>query len=511
MTERALPPGLVLWPQSEVARNRMCVLISDMHCTDCTVGNQTAEETDWERFFDQLKLACRHPVEKDGVIAGDALDEVLLILNGDIVDLIRSSRWAEAGVYPWHREHPRFAEIVLTIMRDIVTLHADEPKRAQDGRPYSGFFFWLRNAVSELRANGIAVTVIPIVGNHDKELQVVPAARQMFYEQCLGMAAVDIPLAYRDWVARQLGTSSEEPYPCLPVYFADPGLRLLATHGQWRDADNIRPTAGWRFCSGWQPERWQAEQYRAFAEPCFGDTIAAGLLSHFIWNTRSKMPMHAPGTARIVNILNEMDLFRPTVAGVVCMLREARNLSHSHPADRDLRDTILQCFSESVEAWLAHPESWQSAPWKMRIGLHAVAWLRHLKWYWVDVLLMELMAKAQRLETSIPDQTVLNLPAFQSGYRELGFRLHVEGHTHVALEAEARFIRPHERRNYTYVNLGAWRDAIVPKINKGHRRRGIGRALHIFDLAKLRPTLPEAAFRYYALDILSWGDRRDRW
>ncbi|MBI1890429.1 MAG: hypothetical protein HYS18_07280 [Burkholderiales bacterium] len=505
-----LPPGLVLWPQSDVPKNRMCVLISDTHCTDCTVGNQTAEETDWERFFDQVKLACRHPVEKDGVGGGDALDELLLILNGDIVDLIRSSRWAEAGVYPWNRDDPRFADIVLAIMRDIVTLHAETPKRAEDGRPYSGFFYWLRDAVGELRSHGIAVTIVPIVGNHDKELQVVPAARQMFYEECLGMTAAEIPPSYRAWVAAQLG-APDEAYPRLPIYFADLDLRLLATHGQWRDADNIRPTARWNFCAGWQPQRWREEEYLAFAKPCFGDTVAAGLLSHFIWNTRSKMPMDAPGTERISNILDEMDLFRPSAAAVVCLLKEARSLSRKNPADCGLRDTILTCFSESVEAWLGHKETWQSAPWKMRISLAAVAWMRHFKWYWVNVLLMELMAKAQEPELSIADKTVLKLPAFQSDYRALGFRLHVEGHTHVALQSEARFRDPRERRNYTYINLGAWRDAIVPKLNRGHRRRGIGRALHILDLSKLRPAMPEAAFRYYVVDILSWGDRRDRW
>ena len=46
MTEAALPEGLVLWPAGLPDRNRLCVLISDIHCTDCTVGNQTASETD---------------------------------------------------------------------------------------------------------------------------------------------------------------------------------------------------------------------------------------------------------------------------------------------------------------------------------------------------------------------------------------------------------------------------------------------------------------------------------
>jgi hypothetical protein len=508
MTE--LIPGVVMWPAPDAPMNRMCVLISDIHCTDCTVGNQTAEETDWQLFFEQLRIACKHPVEKDGVPAGDELDELILILNGDIVDLIRSSRWAQAGVYPWNRDDPRFAEIVLAIMRDIVTLHADEPKRTEDGRPYSGFFYWMRDAMCKLRARGVAITIIPIVGNHDKELQVVPQARRMFYENCLGLAANDIPAGYRAWVSQQLGMP-DEAYPCLPVYFADRGLRLLATHGQWRDADNIRPTAQWKLADGWQPQRWREEQYLAFSRPCFGDTVASGMLSHFIWSTRAKMPTGTPGAERIANILDEMDLYRPTAAAVVCLLKEARALARDDPAERGLRDTILRCFSESVEAWLSHKETMDSAPSSMRMGLCLLGWLRHFQWYWLDVLLMELMAKVQEPEKDIETQTVLSLPAFQPAYRALGLRLHVEGHTHVALEAEARFSEPRERRNYTYVNLGAWRDAIVPKRNRGQRRRGIGRALHILDLPKMLQTIPDAAFRYYTVDLLSWGDRRDRW
>jgi hypothetical protein len=88
-------------------------------------------------------------------------------------------------------------------------------------------------------------------------------------------------------------------------------------------------------------------------------------------------------------------------------------------------------------------------------------------------------------------------------------RLHVEGHTHVALEADLQFRKMESgRNNYTYVNLGAWRDAILPKRNRGYRRRGVGRALFIFDLAQ---EMPDDAYRFYVRDMTSWGDRLDSW
>lgn len=510
MTERELPPGLVMWPAGSAQRNRLCVLISDIHCTDCSAGNQTASEADWQLFFEQLEFAVGNPGEKASE-PEQGIDELLLVLNGDIVDLIRSSKWAEAGVYPWNRDDPRFEQIALDIMRDIVAIHARQRPTDSD-RPYSGFFFWMRHSIARLRERGVAVTVIPIVGNHDKELQVLPAARRVFYEKCLGITAIDIPDSYRAWVAAQLGTSVDELYPCLPFYFADSDLRLFATHGQWRDADNARATPLWNPCKGWTPQRWRQEQYRPFSDPCFGDTVAAGMLSRFIWSTARTIDKTIPGAGRICNLLDEMDLYRPSVAAVVRLLTESRRLARLTPAAKDLHNQVLQCFRESLVAWLGHRATWDSAWGSTRLALWGLSRLSRLRWYWLDVALMRAMAKVQEPESDIATDMLLGLPAFQPAYRALGLRLHVEGHTHVALEADLQFPRPRRgRNNYTYINLGAWRDRILPKRNKGYRRRGIGRALFVFDLARLAQKAPDDSFRFYARDMTSWGDRLDSW
>jgi len=514
MDEAELPPGLVLWPDAGTPANRLCVMISDVHCTDCTVGNQTASETDWQLFFEQMEFAVGTP-GKDGDKADTPddrrIDELLLILNGDIVDLIRTSKWAAADVYPWHRDDPRFAAIVLDIMRDIVAIHAS--RRPDDSRqPYSGFFYWMRASIERMRRAGIAVSVIPVVGNHDKELQAVPAARRLFYEECLGLSAADIPARYRAWVAAQLGTPPDDPYPRLPFYFADRGLRLFATHGQWRDQDNCRATALWNPRRGWSPQRWRQEQYRPFSEPCFGDTVAAAMLSRFIWSTARSVDKSMPGGLRICRLLDEMDLYRPSVAAVVRLLTESRRLARRDPAARDLHNQVLRCFRASLVGWLGHRATWDSAWRSTRVGLHLLALLSRLRWYWVDVGLMRLMAKAQEPESDIADRTLLSLPGFLPEYRVHGFRLHVEGHTHVALEADLQFRQPHRpRNNYTYVNLGAWRDRVVPKRNRGYRRRGIGRALFIFDFARLALREPEAGYRFHLRDTTGWSDRLDRW
>ena len=91
MTKVTLPPGLVMWPAGTARRNRLCVLISDIHCTDCTVGNQTASENDWQLFFDEMEFAVCNPGDKADTPAEQHIDELLLVLNGDIVDQQRAA------------------------------------------------------------------------------------------------------------------------------------------------------------------------------------------------------------------------------------------------------------------------------------------------------------------------------------------------------------------------------------------------------------------------------------
>ncbi len=506
MTDNQLPSGLVLWPNNPEADRRIGVLISDIHCTDCTVGNQTANETDWANFFRELEVML------DASITSTS--EILLILNGDVVDLLRSGKWAAANVYPWQRDKPEFKKIVLDIMHDIVEKHARNPA---DVDVSSGFFYYLQELVRNLGRKSSRVSLIPILGNHDKELQVVPEARAVYYQQCLGLTAVDLNAEYRKLVATQMGSDPAESWPLLPFYFAGPHLRLFATHGQWRDSTNSRSTGRWSCCKGWQPQLWQQDKFQAFSDPCFGDTIASGLLSHFIWNTTqaidSDVIPNAVNRSRddridhILNVLREMDLYRPAVSAVVRLLQEARKLDLRDHDSMLLYQTVIDQYRNSLQSWLGHPETFSTAPLGSKIVLYVVSFLSRLHWALLDTLLMRLMAWVSDMKKETPFG---QLPAFLADYRALGFRLHTEGHTHVTMEVDLKYSPPQERRNYTYVNTGAWRNRIVPKFdNMGFRRRSIGRALIVQGNANNEST--DNAYGFTLRDITSWGDGLDRW
>ena len=506
MTESRLPPGLVLWPGAEGICQRIGVLISDIHCTDCTVGNQTADETDWKSFFGELELR----------LDASATDtsEIVLILNGDVADLLRSGKWAAAKVYPWQRDDPGFRKIILDIMHDIVARHASDPAKTSGS---SGFFHYLQKMVERLKQKIPHVTVISIVGNHDKELQVVPEAREIYYRQCLGLSTGGLSDGYRQWVATQMGSDPFDPWPLLPFYFADPCLRLFATHGQWRDNTNSRPTSRWKFRYGWQPQAWRQERYRAFSDPCFGDTIASGLLSGFIWNAtqaikRDVIPFafersFNDGIEHIQNVLREMDLYRPASRAVVRLLEEIGKLDRKDANTPRLYKAVIDQYRLSLRSWLDQPETFHTAPLLFRIILlPVISLLSRPHWAWLDTLLMRWMAKASDRQDDTPYD---KLPAFRADYRPCGFHLHAEGHTHFAMEADLRYSTPQQPRNYTYVNLGAWRNRIVQKFgNKGYRRRSTGRALVVRSADS---GSAESDYRFTLRDITSWGDGLDRW
>lgn len=497
------PRGIALLPLPVPDdHNRLCVVVSDLHCTDGTVGNQSGEEPDWVQFFQQVEQACQ--------VENGWMNELYIVLNGDIVDLIRSAAWTQAGVFPWNRDDARFTTIVGDIMAGIVQQHANP--NGLGGR--HGFFVLLKRAVAALQTRGIRVHLIPIVGNHDKELLVAPAARALFYRECLGLSDADLAGDYRSWIEDMYGAATPPgETPWLPFYFADRGFRLFATHGQWRDGSNARPCGGWTVAHGWTPAAWRAIGYAPFVQPCFGDTVAAGLLSGFIWRVGSQLG-NEPTAVRLRRILDEMDLYRPATAGLVRILQEARKLSRRGGHEEKVA-LICNTFRDSLTGWLRHATTWQSAPLRIRCFLPLLWLLARLHWEWVTLWIMQLMAKVQEPEASIDEATLLTLPAFQRAYRECGFAIHSEGHTHVALEADLQFEDPALQTNYTYINTGAWRDRIVKKDNYGYRRRGIGRGLFVFDLVEAPPKDGQAQLcgrqlRFYVRDVCSWGDHLDR-
>lgn len=502
---------------SGTASNRLCVVISDVHFTDGTVGNQSAEETVWADFFSDLRNTCEN----------QHIDQLTLILDGDVVDMIRTSVWAEAGVYPWQRSEPKFKDCLHKIMDGIRLLH-DRPPEQEDQS--GGFFYHLKRLPDDLKDQNpnFDLNVLVLLGNHDKEIFADPEVLRRFYEDCLGQPVSSLKPEYRAWIGNMyFGDANRfkanDSVPWLPFYWGDADLRLFVTHGQWRDRSNCLAIAAadgapsWNTKDGWSVTTWQKLNYRPFTEACFGDTVAAGVLSTFIWRSKTQLAALVPpppGLDRIQRILDELDLYRPSSAAVSRILQETGRSS----TDANVRGIIENELFRALKDWLSWDYTLASAPGSQRLGLTlARYWLKFTESFLMYRIQLQFVRGVLKvldwLEQIRPSsvysedgaslKNLLAFPTFQEALLKQGFQIHGEGHTHTPLQAEADIDSP-TRKNFTYVNFGAWRDQIVDKENGGYRRRGIGRSLYVLKLQD-PPT-----YRYFVRDNLSWSDRMDK-
>lgn len=485
--------------------NRLCVSISDTHFTDNTVGIQSLGREIWQSFFEHLEELCRT----------HAIRDCYLIIDGDVVDFIRSGRWAEAGVYPWDRDHSDYPRILEKVARGIFDHHRQ-------------FFKLLRELPRRLRerAGVERVRVIPLLGNHDKEVLTVPLVLEMFYQEVLGTAPGEIDSEYRRWVGEMYHDDPQhfaagDSLPWLPFYFADRGFRFFTTHGHWRDPYNSRAVPakdgrpGWKKTDGWRPDRWQQLDYAPFILPCFGDSVAAGLLSGFIHDVTGVLHRAGINNPRLNRILSELDLYRPTYLGLQRVMVEASRLKHTGiEADSKAGAIIEETVYQWVDLWLSWSFPRQSASWSLAGMLAAgrwVIWLTRrlgLERFCIR-LLMHWLHKIENRQVKRQSTEALDViktfPAFLPQYRHYGFQTHGEGHTHQPLQEEPNLDGQH---NHTYVNLGSWRDRIVPRRDQGYRRRSVLRAFYILDL-KPRDGEANRSIYYYTKDKILWGDHLD--
>ncbi len=255
--------------------NRLCVSLSDIHLTDGTVGFQNLGQETWNAFYACLSERCRRY---------DNIKEITLVLDSDVVDMVRTAKWAENNVYPWqHNRKEDFSRIVNEIIQDIVDVK------------HKHFFKWLRELPHKLSTDSQVenVKIIMLLGNHDKELLCDQKALRYFYEKGLGQKLESITDEERRAIGRMYGDE---------MMFTDvktaPYFPFFTTHGQWRDKDNSRKITAssglpaWSAADGWQNEVWKKLKFSPFLQPCFGDTVAAGILSTFIYKTKKALDEH---------------------------------------------------------------------------------------------------------------------------------------------------------------------------------------------------------------------------
>ena len=481
--------------------NRLCVSLSDLHLTDGSVGFQNLGIHTWTAFYDGIVARCKRYNIK----------EFTFVLDGDVVDMIRTDKWARKGVYPWQRDKEEFSQIVNKLIRDIVDIQHKE------------FFDWLKGLPTKLEdIVGVKTKIVVLLGNHDKELLCDQNALSYFYEHGLGRPLDSIDDDERREIGRMYG--DEEKFidkttaPYFPFYYGDTGFRFFTTHGHWRDKENSRKVKAknglpsWSTKDGWAIEAWKKLKFSPFFLPCFGDSVAAGVLSTFIYKTKKQLKECGHDDDRLNSILDELDLYRPTYKAVTRILKEARSMRKEncgHEAIKIIESTLYNCIMD----WLSWNFTYETSPLLRRILLTVVKLiLKIMKFFNVGLeiktiaVLVKHLMPAQKEDLTLKEMK--GFPAFLPEYEHYGFQIHGEGHTHVPWEEDPNFYR---KKPSTYINFGTWRDQIVGRKNIGFRRRSILRAFFILDLKDETKGAEEGArsFNYYTDDIISWSDKSD--
>jgi UDP-2,3-diacylglucosamine pyrophosphatase LpxH len=151
----------------------MLVIISDLHLTDGTSG-ETIRAGAFRAFRESLReLAYDASWRSDKKYV--PLERIDLVLLGDILDVIRSTKWldAPAGVRPWgDQSDPRFSELVQRITEDVIknneeslgilkSLHGPEIMSLPPTGPDGGV------ALKPAARVPVPVRIHYLVGNHD--------------------------------------------------------------------------------------------------------------------------------------------------------------------------------------------------------------------------------------------------------------------------------------------------------------------------------------------------------
>jgi len=149
----------------------MLVVISDLHLTDGSSG-ATISPRAFDIFFDRLREAAYCASWRGGG-RYQPLKRVDLILLGDVLDLIRSTRWSGDGeVRPWSNPHStEFIDQVTKITSDILR-NNDESLRVLRGLATEGGLTLPpadRNGQPVAGSPGepVEVRIFYMTGNHD--------------------------------------------------------------------------------------------------------------------------------------------------------------------------------------------------------------------------------------------------------------------------------------------------------------------------------------------------------
>ncbi len=408
----------------------MLVVISDLHLTDGTSGTTISADA-FRLLAERLtELAASASARSDGSYR--PIERVDLVLLGDVLDLIRSTRWLTAEVRPWDDpQSPAVAETLSAIVSDI--LRRNEASLGVLRSLAQGLVRLApAGQVGRRAATGetvpVPVRIHYMVGNHDWPLHLVGAQ----YNRLRRQIAVHLGLA-----TEPDGPFPHEPWESAELLDAMRKHRVLARHGDVFDPLNFD---GVRDASS------------------IGDAIVVELVSRFAVQVEHELGPDLPPATRAG--LRELDNIRPLLLVPVWI---DGLLARTCPSAA-LRHRVKQTWDTLAEAFLDLPIVRQHDTWRPRDlvdGLErALRISRRLPIGWASSIAGWLCKLRGAATASYAHHALA-----EEDFRNRRARHIVYGHTHqpecVPLDASYAdaFVL-----NQMYFNSGTWRRVYHPTL-----------------------------------------------
>jgi UDP-2,3-diacylglucosamine pyrophosphatase LpxH len=396
----------------------MLVIISDLHLTDGT-SDQTLSPEVFFLFAERVReMASRAAWRADGKFR--PLERIDVILLGDILDIIRSRRWIESAVRPWHDPSWADTQAVFSAVVDGILAHNAEGLAVFRALATQGTVC-LAPGPSGNEAYRVPVRLHYMVGNHDWPLHLPGSA----YD------------ALRQQVAHHLGLANN---PTLPFahdpYESDPILDVLRAHRTFARHGDI-----------YDPLNFSEDRDVS----SLGDALNVEVIGRFLHAVEQELAGELPSL--VIANLNEIDNVRPVPMVPIFI----DGLLERACPSAALRKRVKQIWDKLVDEFLAldlvrRRDTW--LPFDVVDGLSAVLrFSGHLGFGWST----KVGGFLQSLRGAASD-SYYSHALVEQDFRNRRARHIVYGHTHAAemIPLDASYADGFVL-NQVYFNSGTWR------------------------------------------------------
>ena len=401
----------------------MLVVISDLHLTDGTSGS-TISAGAFHLLVERLaNLAASASARADGSYR--PIEQIDLVLLGDVLDVIRSTRWLDGEVRPWDDpQSPQLAATVSNITAEI--LRRNEAALGMLRAMAQGSIrltpaTQMGRVAATSESVPVPVRIHYVVGNHDWFFHLPGEQYNRLRRQVavhMGLATeTDVPFPHEPW-------ESNEMLQALRRH------KVFARHGDIYDPINFE---GVRDASS------------------LGDVIVVELLNRFGLEVERRLAADLPDATLLG--LREIDNIRPLLLVPVWI---DGLLERTCPA-YSLRREVSQIWDNLVDDFISHPfvrerDSWR--PRELVDGLQrALKLSRRLPIGWASGIAQWLYNLRGADSSSYRNHALA-----EQDFRNRRAKHVVYGHTHITEEvpldssyAEGFVL------NQPYFNAGTWR------------------------------------------------------